>query len=87
MVPEGSIQYGKMGPYLYVASKEGKADLRVVKPGVRHNNMIQIVEGVASGEEVIVLGQLMLYPGATVMDLSKMPPPAAAGGPPPGGGK
>jgi len=76
-----------MGPYLYVASKDNKADMRIVKPGVRHNNLIQIVEGVEAGENVIVLGQLMLYPGATVMDLSKMPPPGAPGQAPGGEGE
>ncbi len=80
MVPEGAVQYGKQGPYLFVA-KDGKADLRIVTPGVRYNNLIQIVNGVAPGEEVIVLGQLMLFPGAPVMDLSKMPPPGAGGAP------
>jgi multidrug efflux system membrane fusion protein len=83
MVPEGAVQYGKQGPYLFVVSKDNQADLRPVKPGARHNDSIQIAEGVASGESVVVLGQLMLYPGAAVMDMSK-PPPAAAGKP--GGG-
>jgi membrane fusion protein, multidrug efflux system len=80
MVPEGAVQYGKQGPYLFVVSKDGKAELRSVKPGVRHNDLIQIAEGVAPGENVVVLGQLMLYPGAAVTDMSKLPP-AAAGKP------
>jgi hypothetical protein len=65
--------------------------MRPVQPGVRYNDMIQIVSGVSAGESVVVLGQLMLYPGATVMDMSKMPPPAPAGKPgagmPPGAGQ
>ena len=88
MVPEGAVQFGKQGPYLFVVSKDGKADLRVVKVGVRYNNLLQVVEGVAPDENVVVLGQLMLYPGAQVVDMSHMPPgggaPAGAGGP---GGK
>jgi membrane fusion protein, multidrug efflux system len=89
MVPEGAIQYGKQGPYLFVASKENMAELRPVMTGTRYNDLIQIVRGVAPGEEVVVLGQLMLYPGASVVDLSKLPP-AAGGKPgdsPPSGGK
>lgn len=84
MVPEGSVQYGKQGPYLFVVSKDNTAELRSVKPGVRYDNLIQILEGVEGGENVVVLGQLMLYPGAPVMDLSHRPPenggaPADAG--------
>lgn len=76
MVPEGAVQFGKMGPYLFVI-QGGKADLRVVKTGVRHNDLLQIVSGVAAGEDVVVLGQLVLFPGAPVTDLAKAPPPAA----------
>ncbi len=78
MVPEGAVQFGKMGAYLFVI-KDGKADMRIVKTGVRYNDLLQIVSGVAAGEDVVVLGQLMLYPGAAVADLSKAPPPAAPG--------
>ena len=31
-----------------------------------------------AGENVVVLGQLMLFPGAPVVDATKPPPPAAA---------
>lgn len=78
MVPEGAVQFGKMGPYLFVISGESKAEMRQVQTGVRYNDLIQIVNGVAGGESVVVLGQLMLYPGAPVMDLSREP---AAGAP------
>jgi membrane fusion protein, multidrug efflux system len=88
MVPEGCVQYGKQGPYVFVVSKDSKADMRPVVPGVRHNDLIQIVSGVNAGESVVVLGQLMLFPGAPVMDMAKMPPPGAgapAGAGPKGG--
>ena len=78
MVPEGAVQFGKMGTYLF-AVKDGKADMRVVKTGVRYNDLIQILDSatpsatVAPDEQVVVLGQLMLAPGMPVME-----PPAAA---------
>jgi len=84
MVPEGSIQYGKYGPFLFAVKmenrkdKDGKdtkvalADMRMVKIGVRYNNLVQIVHGVSAGEPIVVLGQFMLYPGASVMDLAMM---------------
>lgn len=79
MVPESAVQFGKDGPYAFVATKDNKAELRPVKPGVRHNNLLQVIEGVAPGERVVVLGQLMLYPGAAVAEAM---PQAPAGGAP-----
>ena len=80
MVPESVVQFGKNGPYAFVVDKDNKAELRLVKPGVRYDNRLQIIEGVAPGEKVVVLGQLMLYPGAAVMEAAKAP----AGGAPAG---
>jgi multidrug efflux system membrane fusion protein len=78
MVPEGAIQFGKQGTYLF-AVKNGKAEMRQVKTGVRNDDSIQITEGVAVGDAVVVLGQLMLYPGASVREV-----PSAATAPAPG---
>jgi len=85
MVPEGAVQFGKQGPYLFAVSKDNKAEMRVVKLGVRYQDLVQIVSGVAAGENVVVLGQLMLFPGAPVMDATK-PPPAAPPAATPGAG-
>lgn len=83
MVPEGTVQFGKMGTYLFVA-KDGKADMRVVKTGVRYKDMIQIVEGVSPEENVVVLGQLMLFPGAPVAEAMSGAPQGAGSGMPSG---
>ncbi|TAN37442.1 MAG: efflux RND transporter periplasmic adaptor subunit [Verrucomicrobia bacterium] len=80
MVPEGAVQFGKQGPYLFVAKPDSTADLRPVKTGVRYNDLLQIVAGVNGDENVVVLGQLMLFPGAPVMDVAKVPPAGAPGG-------
>ena len=85
MVPEGAVQLGKAGAFLYAVTPESKADLRMVKTGIRFKNLIQIVEGVAPGDKVIVLGQLMLFPGAPVMDMAAMQKPAAPGASPASG--
>lgn len=84
MIPESAVQFGKLGPYLFAVTKENKADLRQIKIGVRYNNLLQVIEGVSADEQIVALGQFMLYPGATVMDLSKMPPAGAAPGAPAG---
>ncbi len=87
MVPESAVQFGKNGSYLYVIPADrfsvttntlgvvtnSLAELRPVKTGIRQGGLFQIVEGVAAGENVVALGQLMLYPGAPVRDLAKMP--------------
>lgn len=79
MVPEGAVQFGKQGPYLFVISAQNAAELRTVQLGVRVGDLVQLVTGVKAGENVVVLGQLMLFPGAPVLDVSK--PPAAAAAP------
>lgn len=72
MVPESAVQFGKQGTYLYAVTADNKAEMRPVRTGVRHDDTIQIVSGVAAGDRVVVHGQLMLYPGAAVAE----PPPA-----------
>lgn len=81
MVPESTVQFGKQGTYLYVVGPDSKVQPRPVRTGVRHDDFIQIVSGVQAGDRVVVQGQLMLYPGAAVME----PPVAPAAGTPPAG--
>ncbi|MEI7437514.1 MAG: efflux RND transporter periplasmic adaptor subunit [bacterium] len=78
MVPEGAVQFGKHGTFLYTV-KDGKAEMRQVKTGVRNDDRIQIVEGVAAGDAVVVLGQFMLYPGAAVREAPSATPTPATG--------
>jgi RND family efflux transporter MFP subunit len=73
LVPESAVQFGKNGPYLYVANSNSVSELRPVKTGVRYNNLLQISEGVQAGESIITAGLMMMRPGATVMDASKLP--------------
>jgi multidrug efflux system membrane fusion protein len=82
MVPESAVQFGKQGAFLYVATPDGKADLRMVKPGVRYGDLLQIPAGVEPDENVVVMGQLMLYPGAAIADVAKMAQGGAPGGAP-----
>jgi RND family efflux transporter MFP subunit len=77
MVPEGAVQFGKNGTFLY-ATKDGKAEMRLVKTGARFGDLIQIMDGVVAGESVVLLGQYLLYPGAPVAEAQDSP--TAAGG-------
>ena len=83
MVPEGAIQYGKMGTYLFAVTSTNTAVIKPVKTGVRYNDLIQILAGVTPGERIVVLGQFILYPGAPVADVSQPPPTALADQPQP----
>ncbi len=79
LIPFPALQYGQQGPFVFAVSSEQKADIKVVKPGQRHGDMIAISDGLSKGDTVVVTGQLMLAPGVTVMNI----PPQG----PPGGGK
>ena len=78
MVPEGAVQFGKQGTYLFVVSSDNKAEMRPVTVGVRYNDLIQIIQGVAANERVVLLGQMMLFPGAPVAEAGQTAPPAGA---------
>jgi RND family efflux transporter MFP subunit len=80
MVPESAVLFGKQGAYLYVMTTNSTVDLRPAPTGIRHENQIQILHGVAGGEKVVTMGQLMLFPGAPV---GEVVPGAQGKGPPP----
>lgn len=73
MVPESAVQFGKQGTFLYAVTPDNKADMRPIRTGVRHDDMIQIVSGVSAGDRVVVQGQLMLHPGADVAEPKAAP--------------
>lgn len=66
VVPAAAVQNGQQGEYVYVVSKDQKAELRqvVTAPAVEGETVIE--KGVAAGETVVVDGQLRLTPGAAV---------------------
>ncbi len=67
LVPNGAVQIGQNGPYLFVVRPDSTLDLRQVKPGQRQGDLTVITEGVKAGETVVVSGQLQLAPGAKVI--------------------
>ena len=81
MVPEGAVQFGKMGTYLYAVTSSNTATIKTVKTGVRFNDKIQVLGNVTPDERVVVLGQFTLYPGASVMDASQVVKPIVTNAP------
>lgn len=66
VVPASAVQNGQQGEYVYVVSKEQKAELRQVVTAPADEGELVIEKGVASGEIVVIDGQLRLTPGAVV---------------------
>lgn len=65
-VPAAAVQTGQAGPYLYVVT-EGSAEFRTVKPGPIWQERTVISDGLDGSEQVVVDGQMRLYPGAKVL--------------------
>ncbi|MDR1966861.1 MAG: efflux RND transporter periplasmic adaptor subunit [Synergistaceae bacterium] len=65
LLPEAAVQNGEGGQYIFV-EEGGTARRRDVKIGLRQGNELQIIEGVASGDRVIVFGGANLSDGDSV---------------------
>jgi multidrug efflux system membrane fusion protein len=86
VVPTKAIQTGQQGEYVYVVRTDSTAESRSVKLAGEYQNLTLISDGLKTGEQVIVNGQLRVAPNAKVMLQSALPgtQPDTA---PPGGGR
>lgn len=93
-VPVDAVQFGTQGNYVYVV-RDDKAYVQVVKLGATTADRVQIVEGLAAGERVVLEGMDRLRNGSAVKIvaategdpdalLAPGPGEGPAGGPPPG---
>ena len=82
LVPNGAVQIGEKGPYLFVVKKDSTLDLRQVIPGQKQaGEMTVITKGVRPGETVVTSGQLQLAPGTKVsVQTAKKTSPNETGG-------
>jgi multidrug efflux system membrane fusion protein len=78
LVPSQATQISQKGPFVYVVKPDQTVELRPVTLGQRHGDDVVVTTGVASGEEVVVTGQLTVAPGAKV----RIAPPAGSQNPP-----
>ena len=67
LVPNGAVQIGQNGPYIFVVKKDSTLDLRQVTPGQKQGDLTVIQKGVQAGETVVTRGQLQLAPGTKVV--------------------
>jgi len=70
VVPAAAVQTGQKGPFVFVASNDGSAEMRPVTPGITHDGVTVITAGVKPGETVVTDGHLRLFPGAK-LDVKK----------------
>lgn len=77
LVPEQALMQDGDTRFVYTVV-DGKARKTVIKTGARIPGMVQVVQGLKTGDVVITAGQgkPMMHEGAAVMSL---PPPGAAG--------
>lgn len=66
LVPTAAVQISAKGPFVYVVMPDRKAELRLVKTGQPHDELVVVHEGVKAGERVVTLGHLAVAPGAPV---------------------
>jgi membrane fusion protein, multidrug efflux system len=84
LVPQRTVQQGARGHFVWVVSKENKAELRPVVVGDWKGNDWFITEGLKAGDQVVVDGGLTLQPGAPVtIKVSAPAQQAAPAGTPP----
>lgn len=69
LVPSESVRLGQNGRYVFVIKDDKTAELRTVKIGQEYGDFVVIKDGVLAGETVVRSGQLMLAPGAKIIEV------------------
>ncbi len=73
LIPEPALVSGSDAVTVFTIDSKSTAVMKRVKVGLRLAGKVEILDGVAAGERVVVEGTQKLYPGAAV----KLAPPAA----------
>lgn len=76
-VPAQAVQRGDQGSYVFVVKPDQTVEIRPVTPGRRAGDELTISQGVKAGEQVVLEGQLKLFPGAKVESKPAEKPAAA----------
>ena len=66
LIPSQAIQSGQEGPYVFVVKPERTVESRLVAVGRSRDGMTVVIQGLQTGETVVIDGQLRLVPGAKV---------------------
>jgi multidrug efflux system membrane fusion protein len=65
-VPANAVQTGQQGQFVYIVKPDQTVEVRPVTVGPAMEEEIVIESGLASGETIVVDGQLRLTPGAVI---------------------
>ena len=65
-VPSQAVQTGQKGTYVYVVGADLKAEMRLVKAGIRKEGFTVIVEGLSAGEKLVIDGHMRVAPDQAV---------------------
>jgi len=84
-IPRTALLDGDGPPKVFVV-KDGKANERPVQLGLSNGAYVEIVTGLKDGEQVVVVGQAAVKPGATVRIVNAPARPAARTQPAPAAG-
>jgi membrane fusion protein, multidrug efflux system len=76
LAPQAAILHGTVGTFVYLAKDDQTVALRPVKLGVSQGENVEIVEGLAEGDKVVIDGTDKLREGAKI----KLPKAASAEG-------
>jgi RND family efflux transporter MFP subunit len=78
LVPSEAVVTSARGAAVYVAAADGTAELRPVKTGDRRAAKVEIREGLAPGDRVVVEGLARLRPKAAIVEKTDAAPAAGA---------
>lgn len=77
LLPEQAVVPDSKQPYVYRVV-DGQARRTPVRTGMRRDALVEVVEGLGAGDEVVTAGQMKLRDGAAVRPLAEAAPAAAA---------
>ncbi|MBL8393253.1 MAG: efflux RND transporter periplasmic adaptor subunit [Candidatus Accumulibacter sp.] len=80
LVPEQAVIPDSKAPYVYRVL-DGRAKRTPIRTGLRRDALVEVVEGLSAGDEVVTAGQMKLRDGATVRPLGEGGGPAASAPP------
>jgi len=81
VVPSQAVQTGQQGQFVFVVKSDVTVEIRPVVPGIVVGGDEVIEKGIQAGERVVTDGQLMLFPGARVVDRGSGQPGSQNPGP------
>jgi len=88
LVPASAPQTSAKGQFVYVVKEDSTAEMRPVTLGQRQEDRVVVTEGLASGERIVITGQMAVMPGGKVRvaeSSAAAATPATAATLPPGG--